>query len=457
MKEFFMKPIWTKDAIFYHIYPLGLCGAPQRNHFDEGVESRLDSLIPWLDHIHSLGANSIYLGPVFESSSHGYDTTDYYRVDRRLGDHQSLVNFSKAVHHRSMRLVLDAVFNHVGRDFWAFKDVLEHGEQSAYKDWFTNLRFEGHSPYGDPFQYESWQGHYALVKLNLSNPNVRAHLFDAVAMWIDAFGIDGLRLDAADCIDMDFLQALHDFTKRESKEFWLMGEVVHGDYRKWVNPQTLDSVTNYESYKGLYSSLNDANYHEIAYSLDRQFGPGGIYRDLELYNFVDNHDVNRVASQLAKPTYLYPLHILLFTMPGIPSIYYGSEWGIQGKKEQYTDLPLRPALNLDEMQKHAPHPNLAHLITKLASIRSQVPALRYGDYQALHVGGEQLAFIRQDNHQRVLVALNSSGQPVQLSLPVSGTNGRMKDWLNWDETYPITDGQLLITIPPTWGRILTDL
>lgn len=452
-----MTPNWTKDAIFYHIYPLGLCGAPKNNNFFEDTYYRLNDLIPWIDHIQALGANSIYLGPVFESTSHGYDTADFYKVDRRLGNMQTLAEFSRSVHYRGMHLVLDAVFNHVGRDFWAFKDVLVNGERSAYRDWFQNLRFEGRSPFGDPFQYESWQGHYALVKLNLSHPDVRAHLFDAVAVWMDRFDIDGLRLDAADCLDNDFLQALHAFTKRRKDNFWLMGEVVHGDYRKWANPITLDSVTNYESYKGLYSSLNDANYHEIAYTLDRQFGNDGLYQDLVLYNFVDNHDVNRVASQLKNQTHLYPLYILLFSMPGIPSVYYGSEWGIEGMKAHGTDSPLRPALNLQTMLNDSPHPNLIRLIQRLSTIRSQVSALRYGKFHSLYTGSEQFAFIRETDDQKAVVVLNSSQRPAQLTLPVEVGNGRLRDWLNPEETFPIRDSQLFITIPPNWGRILTVL
>ncbi|HAF48860.1 MAG TPA: alpha-amylase, partial [Anaerolineaceae bacterium] len=307
-----------KDAVFYQIYPLGLCGAPERNDFGSPIEHRLTTLTPWLDHIQELGANAIYLGPVFQSSSHGYDTVDYYRVDRRLGDNESLAHFAELVHQRDMLLILDGVFNHVGRDFWAFKDLQNNGQNSAYRDWFHNLRFDQHSPKGDPFSYEGWQGHYDLVKLNLSHPDVRAHLFESVRMWKDQFGIDGLRLDAADCIDLNFLSALNRFTKSLNPQFWLMGEVVHGDYCQWVNAETLDSVTNYEAYKGLYSSLNDANYFEIAYGLNRQFGDHGVYQDKVLYNFVDNHDVDRVASKLKHPAHLFPLYLLLFTMPGIP-------------------------------------------------------------------------------------------------------------------------------------------
>ena len=197
---------WSFDAIFYHIYPLGLTGAPERNDFSLPPVARLEQLHAWIPHLQALGVNALYLGPLFESTAHGYDTADYYHVDRRLGTDQTLSELSAALHAGGTRLVLDAVFNHVGRDFWAFRDVQANGGHSPYRDWFHNLRFEGRSPYGDPFTYEGWAGHTSLVKLNLANPAVREHLFGAVASWMEAFGIDGLRLDAADVIDADFLR-----------------------------------------------------------------------------------------------------------------------------------------------------------------------------------------------------------------------------------------------------------
>ncbi|MFY0574859.1 alpha-amylase family glycosyl hydrolase [Cystobacter fuscus] len=274
--------------------------------------------------------NALYLGPVFESSSHGYDTADYSKVDRRLGTNADLSRLVAAMRAAGIRVILDGVFHHVGRDFWAFRDVQVHGERSRYRDWFSGLQFGKRSPYGDAFSYDGWSGHYNLVKLNLQNAEVRAHLFGVVEQWISEFGIEGLRLDVAEVMDVSFLRDLAAFCRRLRPDFWLLGEAIHGDYRRLGNPETLDSVTNYECYKGLYSSLNDRNYFEIAYSLQRQFGENGIYRDLLLYNFVDNHDVNRIASTLKDPAHLLPLHLMLFTIPGVPSIYYGSEWGQEG-------------------------------------------------------------------------------------------------------------------------------
>lgn len=419
------------------------------------MTNRIEALYPWLDHMQKLGMDSLYLGPVFQSSSHGYDTIDYYQIDSRLGDSDSFARFAEEMHRRGLRLVLDAVFNHVGRDFWAFKDLQAHGEASAYKDWFHIHRFGGQSPFGDPFEYEGWQGHYGLVKLNLSHPHVRAHIFDAVGMWMDKFGIDGLRLDAADCIDFDFLRALHQFTKTRRSDFWLMGEVIHGDYRQWVNPESLDSITNYECYKGLWSSLVDNNYFEIAYGLNRQSGPQGIYKDLLFYNFVDNHDVDRVASKFNNKALLYPLYILLFTMPGIPSIYYGSEFGLDAKKEPYSDVNLRPALDLMALENNVPQKDLPGVIQRIADLRRQSPAILLGDYQEMLVSANQLAFSRQYEGDSVVVVLNSASQAAEVHLErLPWQGGQLHDLLNPGETFQIEQGQLNLSVPPTWGRIL---
>jgi len=447
---------WADKAIFYHIYPLGLCGAPKHNDFQSPPVSRLDTLYPWLDHIQNLGCTALYLGPLFESSVHGYDTADYFQVDRRLGDQDTLVNFSGEVHRRGLKLVLDGVFNHTGRDFWAFKDLQTHRQQSVYASWFHNLDFNRSSPCHDPFHYEGWSGHYDLVKLNLANPDVRSYLFDAVRFWVETFDIDGLRLDAADQIAPDFLSALRQHCHNLRSDFWLMGEMVGGDYRCLANPTMLDSVTNFECYKGLYSSHIDHNYFEIAYSLNRQFGSAGIYREFAPYNFADNHDVERVASSLKNPALLTPLYCLLFTIPGVPSIYYGSEWGIEGQRTPASDDALRPQIDLTQSASY-PHYGLASTIAHLAQIRRQNPALAEGEYSQLHVASEQFAFLRSHPAGSVVVAVNASNAPAKLDLQLPVPCGVLDDLLNPGATFPITNHRVRIMLPPACGRILTVL
>ncbi len=446
---------WSEDAIFYHIYPLGACDAPARNDFCSAPTPRLAKIQEWVPHLVRLGVNALYLGPVFEATAHGYDTANYYEVDRRLGDRGTLAELSATLHRNGIRLILDGVFNHVGRDFWAFRDVQAYGTASPYRDWFDGLRFDARSPYGDAFTYRPWQEHYDLARLNQQHPEVRRHLFEAVRMWVEEFGIDGLRLDAADCLDFEFMRALRGFTEGLRPDFWLMGEVVHGDYRRWANPQTLHSVTNYECAKGLYSSLNEKNYFEIAYALERQFSDGGLYRGLPLYNFADNHDVNRVASNLHDPAHLYPLYLLLFTMPGAPAIYYGSEWGAQGLRTAQSDQALRPTFDLEAFQAGSAHPHLAEDIARLAALRKTHPALRHGSYTQLHVSAQQLAFSREAEGETLVVLLNASRAPASLELKLGRGYRQAVDVLNHGESLPINGQRLWVeNLFPTWGRIL---
>jgi cyclomaltodextrinase len=442
---------WAFDSVFYHIYPLGLLGTPAKNDFGAPPVERLERLIDWLDHIRGLGCNALYIGPLFESTAHGYDTADYWHLDRRLGTDETLKRFVAACHEKEIRVILDGVFNHVGRDFWAFRDVQTHGADSPYRGWFADLRFDRRSPFGDAFSYEAWNGNFDLVKLNLSSPAVREHLLGAVRSWIEDFGIDGLRLDAADVIDLDFLRTLAAHCRSLKPDFWIFGEIVHGDYREWANPETLDSVTNYEAYKGLYSSLVDRNYFEIAHTLNREFAADGRYVGLPLYNFVDNHDQDRVASKLKEGRLLYPLYLLLLTMPGVPSIYYGSEWRLLGKLQHHDDSQVRPAIELASGPGMGSEPALADAIRRLAQLRAELPALRRGSYRQLHVAAEQFAFERELDGQTVVVMLNAAEGSAEVAVPVAH-NGEWRDALNGGSLAAV-DGKLRAEVPAGWGCV----
>jgi glycosidase len=444
---------WIENAVFYHIYPLGLCGAPHQNDFSSSLQPRLQRLTAWRDHILGLGCNTVYLGPLFESSSHGYDTADYFHVDRRLGTNQTLIDLVADFHAHGIRVILDGVFNHVGRNFWAFRDVQENGQNSAYTNWFAGLKFGTPNRYGDPFTYDTWNGFDSLVKLNLKNPQVRAHLLEAVRQWITDYQIDGLRLDTADCLDLDFQKELSVYCRKLQPDFWLMGEVIHGDYSHWANPAVLDSTTNYECYKGLFSSHNDRNYFEIAYSLNRQFGEGGIYRELPLYAFADNHDVDRVAFSLKDKNHLFPLYTLLFGMPGVPSIYYGSEFGISAGKASGDDWNLRPELELGSISANPPVPGLADWISRCTQARHALPALRSGGYRQAFVASEQFAFWREVEGQTVLVAVNASAQEKEIRVVVPRPNASFMVCLEDGRVVTAQDNMLALTMPPNSGNI----
>lgn len=395
--------MWFDQAVIYQIYPLGLCGAPEYN--DGVVQPRILKLLPWVEHIKKMGADTVLLNPLFDSDKHGYDTRDYLRVDPRLGESSDLEQVCKAFHDAGIRVMLDGVFNHVGRGFWAFRDVQEKKWDSPYKDWF-HVDFGGNTNYNDGFWYEGWEGHNELVKLNLWNPAVVEHQFEAIHSWVERFDIDGLRLDVAYCLPPEYLKQLRSFTQSLKPDFVLMGETLHGDYNRWMGPELCHSVTNYECYKGLWSSFNSMNMFEIGHSLARQFGPEQwtLYKGAHLLSFLDNHDVTRIASQLTNPSHLEPAYALMFGMPGVPAVYYGSEWGIRGEKKD-GDGALRPALEEPEWN------SLTDWIAKLAAAKKGSPALCYGDYRNVMLTNRQIIFERKCAEERVLVAINADGEP----------------------------------------------
>ncbi len=439
---------WINDAVFYNIYPLGFCGAPRNN--DGNLTYRLDKIYDFIDHFKEMGVNAIVFNPVFESTRHGYDTIDYFKIDCRLGDNESFKKICKTLHENGIRVLLDGVFNHVGRDFFAFKDIQQCGMSSIYCNWFHNIRFDRQSPKGDNFSYEGWAGHYDLVKLNLQNEIVTSHLLDAVKFWIDEFDIDGLRLDAADCVDFEFFKKLRQTCKERKPDFWLYGEITNGNYNLWANDQTLDSVTNYETYKALFSCHNDRNYFEFAHSMDRQQGDYGIYKNLYLYNFVDNHDVNRLASNLNDETLLKNAYTLLFTMPGAPSIYYGSEFGIKGKRTHHSDYELRPELNLGEIDN--PNYELFEHIKKLSKLKHSLKALQYGNYKNENIQLEHLCYSMKTDDQSVFVLLNQSNEVRNIGFDTR-FSGVLTDVLNGNKTYQC-NGYVNIDVMPKSSMIL---
>ena len=442
---------WYDEAVFYHIYPLGLCGAPKQNSYD-GITHRLRDLKPWIKHVKEIGCNAIYIGPLFESVGHGYETTDYRKLDSRLGDNEDLKGFVKSCHKDGLHVIFDGVFNHTGRDFFAFRDIKENRENSRYRDWYCNVNFWGNNEYNDGFSYDNWGGYNLLVKLNQRNPEVRDYICDVVRFWVKEFDVDGIRLDAADVLDFDFMRALRTVANEVKPEFWLMGEVIHGDYSRWANADTLHSVTNYNLHKALYSGHNDHNYFEIAHTVKRLYDMGGNRPDgLKLYNFVDNHDVERIYTKLANKAHFKPVHILLYTLPGIPSIYYGSEFAIEGRKEAFSDDSLRPALNLKDFPDAVKSNPATALIAHLGEIRKSTPALSYGDYRELMLTNRQYAFSRNTGEGSAVVAVNNDDNDFSASLPAEGADVFLG--LLSGEKVPVQGGRINVTIGACSGDI----
>ncbi len=436
---------WYEQAVFYHIYPLGLLGAEKTNTLTETAH-RFVALEDWIPHIHALNGSAIYIGPLFESSTHGYDTRDFRLVDRRLGSNEDFARFVRLCHESGIRVVVDGVFNHTGREFFAFQDICEKREASPYKDWYRGVNFGWGSPLGDPFSYEAWQGHFELPCLNLWNPEVRQYLFDSIRFWVDNFDIDGIRLDCANVLDFGFMKELREKTSSMKPDFWLMGEVIHGEYSRWVNPEMLHSVTNYELHKALYSGHNDHNYFEIAHNVRRLEAVGK-----SLYTFVDNHDEDRIASKLNHPANLFPVYQLLFTLPGIPSIYYGSEWGIEGKRSRTSDEVLRPALTLSGMDGKAPE--LISHIAALGKIHAEHDAFHSGSYKELLLTNRQYAFSRSGEHGTLISAVNNDEQPASISIPLPCAASDAVSLLPGEIPFSLENGRLSVTLPANGGAI----
>ncbi len=387
--------MWYKENVFYQIYTLNFCGAPKNN--DGIVEHRILRINDFIDYFQNLGIKAIYFNPIFSSDSHGYDTRDYRKLDERLGTNDDFKQVCQNLHNHGIKVVLDGVFNHVGRGFFAFEDVKEKKQDSVYKDWF-HIDFHGNSNYNDGFYYEGWEGHYELVKLNLDNQEVQQYLVDAIRSWIEEFDIDGIRLDVAYSLPRWFMAMLKEHCASMKKDFFLLGEVLGDNAGYMFSEAHLDSITDYPGFKGLWSSFNTMNMFELAHTIKRNYGE--MYRGRDLFTFVDNHDVERIASKLEDPEKLPLIYGLLLALPGIPCIYYGSEWGATGKKEQGSDDSLRPEYT-------QPQPNeLTDHIKKLIALRNEYISLQQGDYQEKALTNKQFVFERSYQDQRIIVALN---------------------------------------------------
>ena len=439
---------WYDEAVFYHIYPLGMTGTPKQNPYGEPVH-RLNTLLPWISHIKNIGCNAIYIGPLFESVGHGYETTDYKKLDSRLGTNEDLTNFVAECHKQGIRVILDGVFNHTGRDFFAFQDIKCNRENSQYKDWYCNVNFWGNNSFNDGFSYENWGGYDLLAKLNQHNPAVKNYICDVIRFWVSEFDIDGIRLDAADVMDFEYMKALRHVANEVKPEFWLMGEVIHGNYSRWANEGTLHSVTNYMLHKALYSGHNDHNYFEVAHTIKYVSGMAG--NNLKLYTFVDNHDVERIYTKLKNKAHFVPVHVMLYTLPGIPSIYYGSEFGIEGRKERYSDDSLRPALNYDDYKDAVKTNECTKLIAALGKIRQNTPALMHGEYKELVLQTTHFAYARVLDGKSVITTVNNADNDV--SMEVSCGNSAEYVGALTGQKVKVNDGRIQVRIPANFGEI----
>ncbi|MFL5284654.1 MAG: alpha-amylase family glycosyl hydrolase [Rhodopila sp.] len=405
---------WVSHAIFWHVYPLGFVGAEAAVLPQGAMCHRLRHIIDWMDYAVRLGCSGLLLGPVFASSSHGYDTIDYFRIDSRLGDDGDFDALIAAARARGLRVVLDGVFNHVGRDFPPFQAVLRHGLAATEADWFRLTRPAGGEPGQEP-DYATFEGHRNLVGLNHDSAAVRDHIARVMIHWMNR-GVSGWRLDAAYAVPPSAWAAVLPVVRHAYPNAWFVGEVIHGDYARFVRESTVDSVTQYELWKAIWSALNDRNLFELAWALERHNRYLDVFPPL---TFLGNHDVTRLASQLDDARHVAHALAVLLTVGGAPCIYSGDEQGLRGIKEHRAggDDAIRPAF--------PPTPDglgsfgwpLYRLHQDLIGLRRRHYWLHAARTKVLHLANRDMLFESRSTEGRLIIALNVGETEVTRPVP----------------------------------------
>jgi cyclomaltodextrinase len=399
------EPAWVRHAVWWQVYPLGFVGADTTGA-DLTPAHRLSHLEDWLDHAVRLGASGLALGPVFASSTHGYDTIDHRRIDPRLGDDADFDHLVAAAHGRGLRVLLDGVFNHVGRDFPAFRRVLAQGADAPEVDWFRPSRPGQGTEHG----YATFEGHPDLITLNHDDPRVADYVTDVMTRWLDR-GADGWRLDAAYAVPAGFWATVLPRVRRAHPEAYLLGEVIHGDYGAIVAETGLDAVTQYELWKAIWSGLNDRNLFELAWALRRHNSYLDTFAPL---TFVGNHDVTRLASRLTDERHLPHALVVLLTVGGTPSIYYGDEHAFRGVKEERAggDDAVRPAYPAGPAHLDPYGLPIHRLHQELIGLRRRHPWLHRAHTDVIDLANEHLVYQATDGEHRLIVGLNLTDSDV---------------------------------------------
>jgi cyclomaltodextrinase len=414
------RPGWVEHAIWWQVSTLGFVGAePVALPAGSPVQHRLGHLVGWLDHLVALGASGLLLGPVFASSSHGYDTTDYLTVDPRLGDDADLDTLVREAHARGVRVLLDGVFNHVGSEHPTFRAAVAGGPGSEQAQWFHLFWPDDGAPVGpDGPEYAHFEGHRTLVTLNHGSPVVRDHVVEVMCHWLDR-GADGWRLDAAYAVPTDFWAAVLPRVRERHPDAYVVGEVIHGDYPEIVSGGGLDSVTEYELWKAVWSSLNDGNFHELAWTLGRHDTLLDTFVPL---TFVGNHDVTRIASKLDDARHLPHALATLMTVAGTPSVYYGDEYALRGVKEDRAGgddavRPVFPPVPADGDTLPADAREAYRLHQQLIGVRRRHPWLQAARTEVLHVTSTTVVWRSADGDRSVLTALSTDDGEQTLEVP----------------------------------------
>ncbi|MCS5497345.1 alpha-amylase family glycosyl hydrolase [Cnuibacter physcomitrellae] len=415
-----MTAAWTEHVLWWQVYPLGFVGAEIRPESPTSeVTHRLDRIVGWLDHVIELGLNGLQLGPVFASTSHGYDTVDHFTVDPRLGDGDDLDRLLAEARARGIRVLLDGVFNHVSRAHPWFADVEARGPESEYAgrfriDWGDA---PGWHP-GDAVPAQVFEGHDALVVLNHDSATVRDHVVEIMSHWLDR-GIDGWRLDAAYAVPASFWAAVLPRVRERHPEAWFSGEVIHGVGGDFVVESTIDSLTQYELWQGIWHSLSDRNLFELAHAVERG---NELLRHSIPSTFIGNHDVTRIASAVGAELVPHAAAVL-FTVAGVPSVYAGDEYAYLGVKEARLggDDAVRPEFPSTPPAPGELSPEAAAVLRaheQLIAVRRRHPWLHSAHTDVVELQNEWIVLRTATGSGAVVTALNPSSEPRRL--PVGG-------------------------------------
>jgi cyclomaltodextrinase len=441
-------PAWVDHALWWHLYPLGFLAAEATSAAGRATMHRLSSLERWLDYAVELGASGLLLGPIFASSTHGYDTVDHLHVDPRLGSDDDFDHLVASVHARGLRILLDGVFNHVGRDHPRFRQALVSGAGSPHDRWFRIDWDSRPKPGGEP-DYATFEGHRGLVALNHTEPEVADYVVEVMCRWLES-GADGWRLDAAYAVPTDFWAAVIPRVRRSYPDAYFFGEVIHGDYAAFVEQSTLDAVTQYELWKAIWSSLSDRNFFELAWALDRH---NSWLETFVPQTFVGNHDVTRLASRLSDPWLSEAAIVILLTVGGTPSLYYGDEQAYQGVKENRVggDDAVRTPFPSEGPRGFAPFgwPTY-HLHQELIGLRRRHPWLHRATTAIEQLTNRHIVYRSSYESNYIVIAINLDdhsaahrGGPVSSVLAGTAT---LDD---------ITDSAATIQLPPRSWAVLT--
>ncbi|GEK80622.1 alpha-amylase family glycosyl hydrolase [Agrococcus baldri] len=431
---------WSRSAMWWHVYPLGFTGAPIREHGESEVVHRLPRIEAWLDHVLELGLNGIALGPIFASSTHGYDTIDHFALDLRLGDDADFDGLIAAAHERGIRVLLDGVFNHVGREHPAF--VAAQADPSASEAALFRL--------GEGGEAEVFEGHGALVELDHDSQATEDLVVEAMRHWLER-GADGWRLDAAYAVPPEFWARVLPRVREHHPDAWFLGEVIHGDYPAIVDASTIDSLTQYELWQGIWHGIADRNLFELEHAIGRA---NALLETFVPYTFLGNHDVTRIASAVGPELVPHALAVLA-TVAGTPAIYAGDEYGWQAVKEEREggDDAVRPEFpaeppSPDDLDASARH--LLDVHRELLALRRRNPWLTTARTDAVHVANTAIVLRTATGDAGLITALNLADEPVTMpAADASQVSAGECEMADGRLTLPARGWAVLETLPPT--------